>query len=180
METMDAILSRRSIRQYTGEKVKEAELKMILAAAEASPSGMDEYENTVMTVIEKPELLEKIDQAAKAAAEKSGNADKNPLYQAPTFILVSGKKPDAESANLIFSNAAIVVENMALAATDLGVGCCHIWGVVEIIDHDPSLLNDLDLPEGFIPCCGLIVGKTNDKYTKREIPLDRIKCTRIK
>ena len=33
----------------------------------------------------------------------------------------------------------------------------------------------LNLPEGFVPCCALTVGKTNETYEKRVIDRSRIK-----
>jgi len=100
-----------------------------------------------------------------------------PLYHitgdrtfAPMQIIVSSASAD----NVGFSNAAIVVHNMALAAAELGVGACYIWGAVMAINQNPKLVQKLGLPEGFTPCCSIILGKTDEKYTLREIPADRI------
>lgn len=44
--------------------------------------------------------------------------DMHPLYNAPTLIVVSSKKPEPMMENVAYSNAAIMVHNMALAATE--------------------------------------------------------------
>ena len=174
MSTFDTIISRKSVRSYTGEQISEEELQKILLAANAAPIAMGTYDSVHMTVITDQELLGKID---AAGAKMMGNPDIKPLYGAPTFILVSAKV-DADTpqsaANVAFSNAAIMVQNMALEAVELGLGTCHIWGAVRAIDADADLLAELDLPEGFSPCCGVIVGKTEEAYEPREVPADRI------
>ena len=48
------------------------------------------------------------------------------------------------------------------------------------IMHHADLVKELNLPEGFSPCCGMIVGKTTETYTAREIPEGRIATAYIK
>lgn len=38
-------------------------------------------------------------------------------------------------------------------------------------------MKKLNLPEGFIPCCGIILGRTDYEYIPRDIPADRIAKT---
>ena len=38
---------------------------------------------------------------------------------------------------------------------------------------------ELKLPEGFIPCCAICLGKTDEKYELKEIPANRIAQTTI-
>ena len=170
METMQAIKSRRSIRDYTGQPITEEELAAILEAAQAAPVGMGAYENVHLTVVKDLDLLSRINKTAQAAF--SGNT--NPLYGAPTLIVVSVKLQEGMTNNVAYSNAAILVENMALAATDLGVGCCHIWGAIMVVDQNPALIADLKVPEGYTPACAIALGKTRETYGVREIPKDRI------
>lgn len=178
MNTMDAIYSRKSVRTYTGEPITNEQLNTILKAANAAPVGMGQYEDVHLTVITNIELLGKID---AAGAAMFGKPDIHPLYNAPMLILVSAKLPSAEAMkNVTYSNAAIIVQNMALAAIELGVGVCHIWGATMAILNSPDILSVLNLPEGFAPCCAVTLGKTDHHYTAREIPMDRIAATTIK
>lgn len=176
MNTMEAICSRKSVRNYTGEPVTAEELNVILKAANASPVGMGQFESLHLTVITRKELLDKIE---KATAAMFGKPDLHPLYHAPMLILVSSRKPEPMRENVAYSNAAIMVHNMALAATELGVGHCDIWGAVAAASHDPEILAELKLPEGFIPCCAICLGKTAETYEQRTIPMDRIAQTVI-
>lgn len=167
METRKAIRCRKSVRSYTGEKVSEEELSAILEAAYAAPAGSGRYDTLLVTVIEDKELLSLIDEAGH---QVFGDPFRHPLYGAPTLILVSVRPYEGgEPGNLEFSNAAGVVENMALAAVDLGVGCLHVWGPVYGINRQPAIRERLSLPEGFVPSAALIVGKTGYSYPERKI-----------
>ena len=176
MEAMELLCARKSVRTYTGEKVSEETLQTILKAGNAAPVGMKQYGSLHLTVIEDPVLLQAIDAAAGAMF---GDPSRHPLYGAPTLILVSLKASGAEAGNVDFSNAAIVAHNMSLAAVDAGVGQCLIWGAIRALNDSPELVARLNLPEGFAPSCAVIVGLTEDSYTPREIPTDRIATDRL-
>lgn len=172
MNTMDTICSRKSVRSYTGAQLTEQELTTVLQAAQAAPIGRAQYQTMHLSVVQAPALLAEID---RECAQLFGDPKLTPLYGAPTLIVVSSQVPDdMPSANVAFSNAAIVVQNMALAATELGLGACHIWGAVRAINVTPTLLAKLNLPEGFSPCCAIALGHTDETYTLRDIPMDRI------
>lgn len=176
MDTTTTLLSRKSVRSYTGEAISAAEMEAVLQAAQAAPVGRGLYENVHLTVIQNPELLKEID--AKAA-QAFGRADSHPLYGAPALVLVSAKNEAGQLSNVEYSNAAIIVQNMALQATELGIGCCHIWGAVRAINADAQLGGKLQLPAGFVPCCGITLGATPETYPKREVPADRISLNRL-
>lgn len=176
MNTMETICSRKSVRNYTGESITVEELDTILKAANASPVGMGQFDSLHLTVITNKELLSKIE---KATAVMFGKPDMHPLYNAPMLVLVSSKEAAPMMENVVYSNAAIMVHNMALAATELGVGSCYIWGAVVAASHNPEILAELKLPEGFIPCCAICLGKTEETYELREIPVNKISQTTI-
>lgn len=177
MNAMETICARKSVRTYTGEPINAVELNTILKAANAAPVGMGQYESVHLTVVTNKALLAKID---AAGAAMFGKPDICPLYHAPMLILVSAKMPPVEAMkNVTYSNAASIVQNMALAATELGIGVCHIWGATMAVQNAPDILKELDLPEGFVPCCAVTLGKTDSVYTQREIPMDRIATNTI-
>lgn len=172
MNTLENLYSRKSIRNFNGEKITDEELQEILKAAYASPVGRAMYDTLTITVINNKEFLDKWQ---KFAANAMNNPDMRPLYGAPTLILVSSALPQAPANNVNYSNAAIVVHNMALAATELGVGACHIWGIVGLLNGNEELLKELNLPEGMVPCCAIALGHTDEKYEVREIQENRIR-----
>lgn len=138
---------------------------------------MGQYEGVHLTVITNTELLDRIDAAGAAML---GKPDTHALYGAPMLILVSAKIPPVKMMeNVVYSNAAIIIQNMALAATELGVGVCHIWGATTAILNASDILGELNLPEGFTPCCAVTLGKTDYTYEIRAIPMDRIATNTI-
>ncbi len=173
MQTLDTLFSRRSIRSYTGEQLTSEELATVLKAANASPIARGIYADVHLTVVQDAQLLVQID---RAGASFFGNPDIHPLFGAPTLIVVSSRKPQPGRENIAYSNAAIVLHNMCLAATELGLGQCCIWGATAAMSADASLVERLRLPQDFIPCCSVTLGKTAENYALREIPEARIGC----
>ena len=175
MSDHNLLFKRRSIRSYTGEKISEAELQEILKAAYAAPVGMGRYDTLHITVIQNGDLLAEIEQVTSVMMEKiTGNKKEHPLYGAPTLIVVSCEKPEHGRANVSYSNAAIVVHNMAVQAAALDLGCVHIWGAIAAVNGCEDVLAKLNLPEGYTACCALAIGKTEETYELREIPKERI------
>lgn len=174
MNALDNLYSRKSVRSYTGEAITDDELQEILKAAYAAPVGRAQYDTLQLIVISNKEYLAKVEAHMGAVV---GNPDLQPFYGAPTVIVVSSAGP---VGNVNYSNAAIVVHNMALAATELGIGACHIWGAVGMMNGNAELVKELNLPEGMVPCCAIALGHTNEIYEVREIPENRIKTKYLK
>ena len=162
MNTLDTLYARKSVRQYTGEPITDSELAEILKSANAAPVGRARYDYLHLTVITDEDYIARWESACGG----------HPFYGAPTVILVSSEMDGTpEQDNVRYSNAAIVVQNMAIAATALGIGSCHIWGAVRTLNVTPELLTELDLPEGKVPLCAMILGKTDEEYDVRTIPV---------
>lgn len=176
MNTFENLFSRRSIRTYNGKNITDEELSEILKAAYAAPVGRALFDTLNITVISNRNYLNKWEDYCES---ESGH---RPFYGAPTVILVSSLIPstDLKSVNVNFSNAAILVQNMATAATELGIGSCHIWGAVRLLNDNAELLEELNLPDGMVPCCAIILGRTDEKYELRNIPENKIKTDFIK
>ena len=163
MELKKALNNRKSIRSYTGEPITDAQLASILTAACESPIGMGKYDSIHLTIVTNKELLDAID---RAGAKFFGNPSMHPLYGAPMLIVVSS----SDQGNVASANAAMVIQNMSLAAVEEGVGHCDIYGATYALSQDPDLVARLHLPEGFAPTGSIILGQTDARYTDREIP----------
>lgn len=165
----DAIRSRRSIRSYTGAPVADEVLDAIVDAGRCAPIGMAQFDSVRITVVRNPEVLSDLE---AAAAKVMGNPEMRCFYGAPCYVLVSAK-PDPAMPSTAFSDAAMVAENMLLAAVDHGVGACCVWGPVIAAQKDASIVGSLGLPEGFVPAAGIVVGETEEAYEPRDVA-DRI------
>ena len=69
---------------------------------------------------------------------------------------------------------------MAIAATELGVGACHIWGATGVLKGNAELVKELKVPEDMVPCCAIALGHFDGKYELREIAENRIKTEYVK
>lgn len=173
MNTLDTIFSRRSIRNFNGKAISEQELSQILKSAYAAPVGRGMYDSLSMTVVTNKALLLKWEQYM---ANVVGKPDLHPFYGAPTVLLISS----AGEGNVNYSNAATLVQNMALTATDLGIGACHIWGAVGVLNGNVKLVKALKVPDGMTPCCAIALGYFDGEYEMRDIPENRIKTEYVK
>lgn len=160
METMKAIALRKSTRSYKSEQISDEDLETIINAGNAAPIGNGLYDTVYLTVIQNSDLLNNL---SKTAANMFGNPDADPLYGAPTFILVSGK-PNMQFPNLEYANTACIIENMMLAATDLGLGSVYILGAISAFNINADLMNALNLPKDFVPISGIVVGHPSEPF----------------
>lgn len=172
MDFQTVLESRRSVRSYTGEPISRETLERILFAANAAPVGLGKYDSLHLTVVSNRELLEAIEENTASVFQTSRRSF---LYNAPELVLVSTANAD----NVGFSNAAIVVENMALAAVNEGVGACHIWSAAMTLQKNPELMAKLGIPEGFIPACSIVLGCSEQTYEIRQFPENRIRINRV-
>lgn len=170
MNTFENLYSRRTVRTYNGTPITPAQEAEILKAAQAAPIGRRRYDTLHISVITSADFIAKWEERT---SEMNGEPDSHPFYGAPTVILVSSEIMPPPSDNVNYSNAAIVVHNMAIAATELGVGACHIWGAVRTLQQAPDLIAELQIPSGMLPCCAIALGQTDESYSLRDIP-DRI------
>lgn len=98
-----------------------------------------------------------LNRITKTAANIFGTPNADPLYGAPTLIIVSGT-PNKQFPNVEIANSACIIENMTLAATDAGIGSVYILGAVCAFNANKELLKELDLPDGFVPVSGIALG----------------------
>ena len=167
MELNTAMNNRRSIRSYTGESISKDELDAVLQAAYTAPVGMGKYDGIHLTIITNNELLKEIDENGAAFF---GNPSLHPLYGAPMLIVISSNDP----GNVGSADVGIILQNMSLEAVELGIGHCDIYGATAALTENKELLKKLNIPDGFTPLGSIILGKTKEEYTKRDIPSSHV------
>lgn len=154
METLKTIALRKSIRSFAPNQITNDELEKILSAGYAAPCGRGAYETLQITVVTNQDFMNKL---TTLTAEFLNNPEYKPLYGAPTIIVLSSTDNPIK-----FSNVASVIENMAIAATDLGLGSLHLWGAFNALRESPELIKELNLPDGFIPQAGIALGYSTE------------------
>ena len=156
MEVLEAIAKRTSTRKFREIQISEENLQAILKTGMSAPVGSGLYESLHITIIQNMEILNVIgDAVTEMVFEKFGKRmDKN--FGAPTMIVVSSKP--AVFPGIEYANAACVIENMAIAATSLGIDNVVWAGPTAIISKDTAIRNTLHIPDGFSPILCISVG----------------------
>ncbi|MGN5111091.1 oxygen-insensitive NADPH nitroreductase [Aeromonas jandaei] len=156
-QTIDLILSHRSIRQFTAEPISSLQLDAILAAAQ-SASTSSFLQVTSIIRVTGPE-------ARKQLAQLAGNQPY--VEQAAEFLVFcadyhrhSQIVPDAQTGyaeQLLIGaiDGAIMGQNALLAAQSLGLGGVYIGG---LRNHPAEVSELLGLPDRVIPLFGLCLG----------------------
>lgn len=154
METLQAIAKRKSTRSFNPEKqIAKAHLDTIVAAGCAAPIGAGDYASLHLTVITDPDALAAIVQAAQQAM----HMDTNPLYGATALVVVSASAQQ-KAPNIEIANTACIIENMLLAAADLGIDSVYIWGTIAATAADTALWKRMGVPDGFHPVSSAALG----------------------
>lgn len=125
-EVIQAMLDRRSCRSYRDEQIKEEELEQILLAGTYAASGMNLQSARIVAVQDKNTR----EQLRKMNAAVLGTPDADPFYGAPTVLVVLA---DTDSSNW-FADGCLVMGNLMLAASSLGVASCWINRALEEFD----------------------------------------------
>lgn len=141
METLEAIFNRRSIRNYTDVLVTDAEIEIILKAAFSAPTAVN-TQPWEFVVINEKEVLDKIRDKMVFAR-----------YNAPLGIVVCGNMKYAlkgQDKDLWICDCSAAIENMLLAATDIGLG--SVWiGIYPIQSRMTTMQKLINLPEHVKP-----------------------------
>lgn len=174
MQTLEAIAKRKSTRSYKMQRISEDELQEILKAASASPVAMANYKSLHITVVENQELLGRIIAAGEEALAKITGVRESGDFGAKTLILVSSTPVHRPGTEYI--NAGIVIENMVLAATDMGIDSVILGAAPAAVAKDKALVQALGIPEGYTPLVGAFFGygAEDTPVRKHTISVNRI------
>ena len=164
MEMIKIIAMRKSTRSYKSEQISQESLTKILNAGCAAPVGLGAYDSVHLTVIQNSDVLDKI---TKATANAFGNPKMKPFYGAPTLVVVSAKANE-KAPKIELANAGCIIENMSLAATDLGLGSVYLMAFLASFSTDNELIKELNLPEGFTPVAGMALGYPTEALKETE------------
>lgn len=147
METISAILNRRSIRKYLKKDIPEELIEQLLMAAMYAPTARNTQAWQFVVVTEK-NLIEELSVRHPYAKM---------LKYAPLAILVCGDKLFEENETNLAINCAAASQNILLAATSLGLG--SVWlGVFPKTDRMQPITELLKLPQHIIPVSLISIG----------------------
>lgn len=170
MEFSNVIRERRSCRAYTSQQITEEQLNALLEAAALAPVGMGRNDRELMRVVQNPDILNALNADFAASI---GNVAACPTYNAPTVIFVLGRREDPDM--MLGANAACIVENMSLAATDLGLGSVYLMGICRELKESAQAAALLKIPAEYRLVSAIAVGYPAQDIEAREPDLDRYK-----
>ena len=117
-ETLNVLETRRSVRGFDPERMPSDELiKEVVRAGEYAPTGRG-MQSPRMVVVTNKAVRDKLSQLN---AEVMG-VESDPFYGAPTAVLVLGEKNNPNGVQ----DASLVMGNLMLAASGIGLGSCWI------------------------------------------------------
>ena len=163
MQFTDVLKTRVSTRSFDSRPVPDGAVKSIVDAALYAPVGMHRYETLHLTVIKNPYIL---DYLRTLAVKATGDENADPLHGAPVLIVVSTSLKGEIGA----LNASCLIENMLLAATDLGLANLYVRGIIADAAKDADFLSLAKIPAGFTPVASVAVGYALSPTEPREIP----------
>lgn len=164
MDTLEAIMTRRSVREYTDRPVPGGTARQLLAAAMQAPYAGGEPPWHFI-VIDDPEILSRIP-AISPYAEV--------LPPAPAAILVCLDLRIPENRDFSIQACAAATENLLLAAHALGLGA--VWtAVYPDADRMLGFTNLFSLPDGVASFALVTVGYP----AVRPPPVDRYRGERV-
>lgn len=169
METMDAIYHRRSVRDYTSERLSKGIVRKLIDAAVQAPSAIN-LQPWSFLVIQNVETLRRYSQKTKNLMSASAESQQFPLelrkmladpafnifYNASTLITIFakpvGSHPDWD--------CCFAAQNLMLAAHEMGLATCPIGFAWPLFDQQ-EIRDELHIPEGYRVVLPIIAGYPN-------------------
>ena len=151
MEALEAILTRRSTRNFRPDPVAQEKLDRILAAGRQAPSGGNSQTNhflvirsravldTLIRMTEEAFAAMEADEHTYASLRRAITASKKGgyvfCYNAPMLIAVANRRDYGNN----IADCACALENMMVAANALDLGSCWI-NQLRWLNEEPALL----------------------------------------
>lgn len=166
-QAINNIMTRVSVREFTGEKISPAQVDTLLRAAMAAPSAINK-QPWAFIVVDDDTVIAKLGEALPYSRCSNHPA---------VAIIPCGdlnKAIPGEMANFWINDVSAATENLLLAAHAMGLGA--VWtGLHPDMNRAKMVQELLGLPEHIIPLCVVPVGvpaehpAVKDKYNPDNI-----------
>ena len=167
---IENILTRKSVRYFTGDTITQAQIETLLRCAMAAPSAMNK-QPWAFIVVTDPAQLQRI------GCEMPNTRCRN--HPACAFVPCGDLSKALESRPDFWVNdVSAATENLLLAAHAMGLGA--VWtGIHPDPDRVVQLQAILQLPEHIVPLCAVPVGvpaespAVKEKFNEENIHYNR-------
>lgn len=161
-QTIGQLLNRRSIRNFTGESVKEEDLKLILQATQQAPTSINGQQVSLVVTRDKAKI--------KQIAEIAGGQPQVATADVFVTVVIDYNRADAAmkyaGQEMVISKSAegivvgsvdagIAVNALQTAAESFGYGTTVIGGIRA---NPQAMIDLLELPEKTYPALGSTIG----------------------
>jgi nitroreductase len=164
MDTIEAIMTRRSIRKYTDNRVPAEAVEQLLRAGMAAPSAANEQPWHFVVITERKTLVQ----------VPAFHPHSHMLKEAALAILVCNDSVLELNKGRGVLDCSAATENILLAAHDLGLGA--VWvGIYPVEERMNGMRKLLNMPTRIIPISLVSIGYP-DERTRME---DRFKPERV-
>ncbi len=172
-EYVEKMLSRHVIRRFKDEQISDGELEQILLAGLYAPSAGNN-QNSRIVVCQDKEINEKLGRLNRymqfkdqdpAAVAHSISVDQPSIqddftimsgyYNAPTVLTIF-----TQNHQCAHDDAAMIGENMLLAAHFLGVGACYVGRTDEVFatEYGMEMRRKWGVPDELVAVCNVLLG----------------------
>jgi nitroreductase len=156
-ETIKTLLTRRSIRKYKPEQIKDEELELILEAGKYAPTGRN-WQSPIFIVVQNKEVLKKLSEMNAKIFGREGD----PYFGAPTVVLVLADR----SRHTAVEDGSVALCNMFNAAASLGIGSCWVNREKEMFETEEgkALLKEWGIEGDYIGVGACTLGYPDCKH----------------
>ena len=158
-EVLQTILTRRSCKKYRGDPVDRKLVEVVVEAGLYAASGSNLQGAIILAVTDRPTR----DRLCRLNAKYDPMGRTDPFYNAPVVLAVLGDRTTGTGVE----DGSLVLGNMMLAASTLGVASCWIHRAQQEFDspEGKALLAKWGIPERYRGVGHCILG-----YAAAELP----------
>jgi len=153
MDSLQAILTRRSVRRYNDTPVTDQQIDLLIQAAVAAPSAHNQQPWHFIVIDDRPTL----DQITRI------HPYSQMLKQAPLAICVCAdlQRQKEPGVDYWIQDCAATTQNILIAANALGLGSCWL-GVHPRQQRQQQIAQLLQLPDHVLPFSIIALGLTSE------------------
>lgn len=160
--TITDLKTRRSVRKFKPEQIKDLELYKILEAGVNAPSGMG-MQSSKIIVIQNKEIRDKLSRLNSSFLWSNNSNEKlDPFYGAPTILVVLTDK----NIKSHIEDGSLILGNLMNAAHSIGIGSCWIHRAKEEFESEEgkALLKKWNIPDNYVGIGHCILGYPTDDF----------------
>ena len=170
-QTINDIISRRSVKKYEDKPVPSELLEQIAKAGTYAPTGHNSQSPMIIVVTQK-EMRDRLSrmnlEIIKGRGLQTSSGHSDPFYGAPAVLVVLARK---DVPTRVY-DGSLVMANMMTAANALGLGSCWIHRAKEMFETEEGkqILRDLGVTEEYEGIGNCIVGYAAADACKPQAP----------